>query len=96
MKTIEEMKGKRSGYFPVTEHSEQQAYERGFTNGVEFAQRWIPVSEELPESGETVFVKLSNNEHRLAFINIYRQFIISLLNNYESEFITHWRPIERI
>jgi len=61
------------------------------------AQRWIPVEEEMPKVGETVLVSLSGagNDLRLAFINVRHNFIISLLNNFESEHITHWRPIER-
>ena len=80
----------------------------GFNAGVEFAQRWIPVEEELPESGNNVLVKLSKPDYNslikdakvesiaIAYVNCYNQFITSMMNNWESDFITHWRSIELI
>ena len=38
------------------------AYE-SFLSGVEFAQRWIPIEEELPEKSKQVIVKLENGWH---------------------------------
>jgi len=78
----------------------------GFKSGVEFAQRWVPIEEELPEQGNNVLVKLLKPDYNssikdatvesitIAYVNCYNQFIISMMNNWESDFITHWRPIE--
>ena len=41
------------------------AYE-SFLSGVEFAQRWIPIEEELPEKSKQVIVKLENGWHHLS------------------------------
>jgi len=66
--------------------------------------RWIPISEELPDplSQNKIVVKLSkidtryglNNpytEIRFASVNCHRQFVLSLMNNYEAKYITAWR-----
>jgi len=63
----------------------------GFKSGVEFAQRWIPVEEELPEENEVVLYK-SNGNVNIGTVG-YGRF------SYLSKFvavtgITHWRPIE--
>ena len=59
--------------------------------------RWIPVEEKLPERGQKVLVKIktANNGDRIdiAYTNAHRQLILSLMNNYEEKYITHWRPI---
>ena len=34
----------------------------GFKAGVEFAQRWIPVEEELPKIGEKVITKMTKDK----------------------------------
>jgi len=101
MKTIEEERNQAFDNFaincaiacaPIDEY--EAPFKDGFNEGVEVAQGWIDVADELPKSSEIVLVKFSNNEHRLAFVNIYHQFIISMLNNYEAEGITHWCQIE--
>ena len=69
---------------------------RSFEAGAEFAQRWIPVEEELPEINkygfsesvltklnETVIVQKGYTNKRNRFIWCDKQ-------------PTHWRPIERI
>lgn len=61
---------------------------------LEFAQKWIPAEEELPETGEYVFCKVKSN---LPFVgsryNDTRKF-----KNVDEDgcyySITHWRPIE--
>ena len=66
--------------------------------------RWIPVEEKLPDPLNTnkIVVKLSKidtrygfndpyTEIRFASINCHGQFILSLMNNYEAEYITAWR-----
>jgi hypothetical protein len=69
-----------------------QAGERAFIAGVEFAQRWISVEEELPEFLEVVLVKNKNG-----FASTGRRgrarFIIDLSDMRDEE-VTHWRHIE--
>ena len=64
MKTIEEaaiecantyVKGYRD-FYPSNEGDFIDVFE----TGVEFAQRWIPIEEELPEKSKQVIVKLEN------------------------------------
>ena len=76
-----------------------------FKAGVEFAQRWISVEDELPEEGVSVLIKndfgcigieiLENGIWRMCTV----EKIAGLLNlkEYELEKFatpTHWRPIE--
>ena len=76
-----------------------------FKAGVEFAQRWISVEDELPEEGVSVLIKndfgcigieiLENGIWRMCTV----EKIAGLLNlkEYELENFatpTHWRPIE--
>jgi len=93
MKTIDEA---------AKEHSRKQPYGvwndnaiESFKAGVEFAQQWIPVEEELPPINEPITIKYilrngffdywSGTFHteirRLHFLETHLKF-------------THWRPIE--
>ena len=62
-----------------------------FKAGVEFAQRWISVEDELPEIGDEIIVKLK--EHTL---KKYQAWSIECRRDIEiiPVFATHWRPIE--
>ena len=78
-----------------------------FKAGVEFAQRWIPVEEELPKEGSKVLVKLYDNDF---IVCMFRNGIFknttptpqktygncdgNLFRENLTEFITHWRYIE--
>lgn len=62
-----------------------------FKAGVEFAQRWIPVEEELPPIGVEVIVKERFNEYEIYVFNSTRDRLIKCQDNC----ITHWRPINR-
>lgn len=65
-----------------------------FAAGVEFAQRWIPVEEELPDYDIPVlFVEMNRTSnpylgHRSKLIDNF----VSMALSYKS--VTHWRPIE--
>ncbi len=66
--------------------------ELAFLDGVKFAQRWIPVEDELPE--ERVFVLCQNpcSAFVASFHGKEKGFRIP---NAEGEYkVTHWRPIE--
>ena len=66
------------------------AHETDFKAGVEFAQRWISVEDELPETiyDEKIFLKypilVKNIDGALQVLNTF-----SDISTY-----THWRPIE--
>ena len=62
------------------------AYE-SFLSGVEFAQRWIPIEEELPEKSKQVIVKLENGWHTCTWITGDGTFAFNVKP-------THWRYID--
>lgn len=72
----------------------------GFRAGVEFAQRWIPVEEELPEVGEIVLVRTKINKVTTCEMYIPKDYLDNILGEKEwaasynfKQAITHWRPI---
>lgn len=83
-----------------------------FREGVEFAQRWIPIEDELPETNkkeegilysEYVLVKVKGYDH--PFVGYYVKACDDEFFDFISEStsksikqsdITHWRPIEYI
>ena len=72
-----------------------------FKSGVEFAQRWIPVEEELPEVGEIVLVKTKINKVTTCEMYIPKDYLGNILGEKKwaasynfKQAITHWRPIE--
>ena len=79
--------------------------ESAFKAGVEFAQRWISVEEELPPIGEMVLTKMEKR-HGDTWVQNYYSTATRLENQGEWQtvnwvdhsmsfgHITHWRPIE--
>lgn len=70
-----------------------------FIEGVEFAQRWIPVEEELPEVGEKVITKMTKDKRTSYGIatRIREEWEINahwIDHTFSNMNITHWRPIE--
>lgn len=72
-----------------------------FKAGVAFAQRWIPVEEELPEpekcnASENVLIKLDTGYTAVAFYDsdIEEWYVIHPLTKIRNSYITHWRQIE--
>jgi hypothetical protein len=66
--------------------------ELAFLDGVKFAQRWIPVEDELPE--ERVFV-LCQNPFSVFVASFHGKEKGFRIPNAEGEYkVTHWRPIE--
>jgi len=73
-----------------------------FIAGAEFAQRWIPVDEQLPEDGMVVLAKIEcdgfpnkTKYSAAAYSNIIEKWITEI-NYYFPEYEygpTHWRPI---
>ena len=73
-----------------------------FEAGVEFAQRWIPVEEELPEIGEKVQVKLlieiighktTDIDHDRLILKDGKTWMFDV-EQMAGIAVTHWRPIE--
>lgn len=89
MKTIEEA-ARECYYRPEYSDSYAAGKKSGFYEGVEFAQRWIPIEEELPKVGVLVLIQDEDKFRRLGFYN--GEF---WMNNYGAAVlhITHWRPI---
>ena len=96
MKTIEEAAKEQANALKI--YSSKQDFEKGFKTGVECAQRWIPVEEELPtEDGKYLVRGIFGT-----FINQYNDFHKCWDDedgdDYSSDLIggkiTHWRPIE--
>ena len=91
MKTIEEaaiecaniyLQGYRDSY-PADENDFVDVFEAG----IEFAQRWIHVEEEIPEKFKQVIVKLENGWHTCTWIMEDGTFAFNVKP-------THWRHIE--
>ena len=61
--------------------------EISFKNGVEFATRWIPIGEELPEKLVQVIVKFEDGWCTCTWITEDGDFAFNVKP-------THWRPIE--
>ena len=97
MKTIEEA---------AKEYAEKFTYphnkipnERGFKAGVEWAQEWISVENELPKLYEKVFVKTTEKYEDDEYYFDYSVATLHDNNRWDVFFgnhkpITHWRPIE--
>ena len=73
----------------------------GFKKGVEFAQRWIPVEEELPEVGEIVLVRTKINKVTTCEMYIPKDYLGNILGEKKwaasynfKQAITHWRHID--
>lgn len=72
---------------------------KSFKEGVQFAQRWIPVEEELPEIGEKVITKMTKDKRTSYGIatRIREEWEINshwIDHTFSNMTITHWRPIE--
>ena len=99
MKTIKE---KLKFYLDLPIDEEHHiGFKLGFMKGFEFAQRWIPVKEELPEqvceSGDSNQV-LIKTEHGYISTGIYDHSVNKWINDIPNRYfmsVTHWRPIER-
>ena len=84
MKTIKEAAHE---YFRKAQlHLAPAGSEYGFVAGVEFAQRWIPIEEELPPVSQQVIVKLKNDWHTCTWLLGDGTFAYNVKP-------THWRPI---
>ena len=91
---------------PNYEHTENNVFELSiFKAGVEFAQRWISVEDELPDIGEEVLVKRELRQGD-TWVQHFCSVSTRLTPSGEWEdikwsdvgfirgIVTHWRPIE--
>ena len=70
----------------------------GFRAGIEFAQRWMSVEEELPKIGEKVITKMTKDKRTAYGIatRIREEWEINahwIDHTFSNMNITHWRPI---
>ena len=98
MKTIEEA-AKDFNDSHVNGHHPQKWVSDIFKAGVEFAQRWIPVEEELPPIGEKVITKMSKDKRTAYGIatRIREEWEINahwVDHTFSNMNITHWRHID--
>ena len=72
--------------------------EAAFKAGAEFAQRWIPVEEELPDEKNGYINKevIAFTSDNCAYVLIYDDYLGWLPYGTDADIdnITHWRPIE--
>ena len=105
MKTIEGAVIKYSENADIDEETYIADVYNGFKAGVEFAQRWIPVEEELPDVGELVLTKMEKRHGDTLVQNYYStatrlesqgewQTVNWVDHSISFGHITHWRPIE--
>ena len=99
MKTIEEASIEYVKSNFLLETIWAQETQDAFKSGVEFAQRWIPVEEELPEVGEKVITKMTKDKRTSYGIatRIREEWEINahwIDHTFSNMNITHWRLIE--
>lgn len=79
----------RAGYLVQLERT-------GFISGVAWAERWIPVEEELPDNQDIVLVKTDKGCVSTAYLHGKKSGFICYGQEAYNDFgeVTHWRPIE--
>lgn len=79
----------RAGYLVQLEKT-------GFIRGVAWAERWIPVEEELPDNQDIVLVKTDKGCVSTAYLHGKKSGFICYGQEAYNDFgeVTHWRPIE--
>ena len=108
MKTIDEAAKEYAKQLDLTieskMHIQRCDFETTFKDGIQFAQIWISVDEELPENGTIVFTKYENEVDLCwykngRFVLKYATIHSALSDTYNfrediTKLVTHWRPIE--
>ena len=87
MKTIQEAIIEYTNNTDIDEETYIGDVYNGFMAGVKFAQRWIPIEEELPEKLVQVIVKFEDGWCTCTWITEDGDFAFNVKP-------THWRPIE--
>lgn len=67
-----------------------------FRNAVAWAERWIPVEEELPDNQDIVLVKTDKGCVSTAYLHGKKSGFICYGQEAYNDFgeVTHWRPVE--
>lgn len=100
MKTIEEASNNPTINTGLCMSSTNQIAEYSFKSGVEFAQRWIPISEELPETKPNHYKRCISKDILFQTVkNVYLGYYDLELNEWYSngdliKNVVKWRPIE--
>lgn len=94
MKRIEQASNEYAGITDDKFHNCSHIYSpndmsSAFEAGVEFAQRWIPIEEELPHVNIDVLLMDENKSTVIGFLNKYGVFQVDRPKGK----ITHWRKI---
>lgn len=98
MKTIEEAAKeytdslKLDGCHYASKELFEEYAEADFKAGVEFAQRWIPIEEELPKNIE-IFWK-GEFEYDKGYLDFRESTFAEIKHLIKCTALTHWRPIE--
>lgn len=92
MKTIKEASESLEFNRGLIQSNPKLMITESFNSGVEFAQRWIPVEEGLPDFLTDVLIKISNGKISIGCLFIDEKFNVEFIN--EKIKVTHWRPIE--
>lgn len=82
--------------YTATEQAYKHGYEKGYNNGYKdaLAERWIPVSEMLPENGSDVLAfSYHDTESRIYPANYDHKIWMDCLFNIRILSVTHWMPI---
>lgn len=94
MKTIEQAAQEYAEKVTVLKGQDRTKRENAFRAGAQFAQQWISVEDELPESGKLILVMLDNDKSQVSSARFNgRDFSIDFGDMAVGK-ITHWRPIE--
>lgn len=101
MKTIDEAakeyaNGVFEDFIESVDFFTSEDFENAILKGVEFAQRWIPVEEELPKVERSGFSDLVLTKDCYDNVKLERyDFELKCFNELRYGFkVTHWRPIE--
>lgn len=92
MKTIEDEIKSRIFAFDLDKIDAARC-ESDFRAGIQFAQRWIPVEEELPPLNKLLQVKGIADKKAIEYDFAFFEFKKGLCNSHLIR-ATHWRPIE--
>ena len=100
MKTIEEASNEYANPSNDSISQYHQLTKDDFKSGVEFAQRWIPISEELPETKPNHYKRCISKDILFQTVkNVYLGYYDLELNEWYSDGeliknVVKWRPIE--
>ena len=97
MQTVKEAAEENAEKYWVSD-SRYKSSIASFNAGVEFAQRWIPVEDELPIKSGNYLCILNGSIFSIAFFTEHKEWIIyktgQIPEHITSRFLSHWRPID--